>query len=767
MMSVVRWSAALAMVACSPWMQAVAVDDAARFENTIRPLFERACVKCHSGPSPSGDLRLTDRAGWVSAGVIAPGRPEASRLLEVLRSTDPEERMPPPDSGIAVSAGDIRHVERWIADGAFDPREGVDEATHSGPKLRGRVFEITAEDKAYWAFQPIAIPEFDVSESVLPAAAKIDILVRRGSEPLPGVSLGPPATPRELVRRATFDLWGLPPTPEAVAAFERTPSDDAWRNLIDTLLASHHHGERWGRYWLDWVRYAETNGYERDSDKPDAWRYRDYVIRAFESDKPYDEFLLEQIAGDEWAAAQGWSHIERSDRWRDAIIATGFLRLHQWDDEPASSDQADLDDADDVLVSVGTAFLGLTVGCARCHNHKYDPISQRDYYSMLSFLRGIEPYGKPHRGGGARPLGRIQRTIGGEREPASALAAVELAAPAATFVLHRGDIHAPREQVEPAVPSIFTACSDPLSSIVRLGDSSGRRLALAKWLASPRHPLTARVMANRVWQRHFGVGIVATPDDFGRTGTPPVNQPLLDFLAAEFIGSGWSVHHLHRIIMASGAYRTTSHPDDRPASDADPGARLFWRQAARRLDAEAIRDSMLAIAGHLGKKDSGPSVYPTLPQEVRSSANPASLKWPESPVEDQDCRSVYLGVRRALKVPFLETLDFANSSSPTVVRPVTTTAPQALLLLNDPWVHAQAVRLLDRVRREAGTERPAMLERLWRLVYQRGPTPDEVTAAEAFLVEQSSATESGQSSDAAWASLCRALLGSNEAIYID
>ena len=424
-----------------------------------------------------------------------------------------------------------------------------------------------------------------------------------------------------------------------------------------------------------------------------------------------------------------------------------------------------------MLVSIGTAFLGLTVGCARCHNHKYDPISQRDYYAMLSFLRGIEPYGKPHRGGGSRGKGRIQRPLGGERDTDSALAAVELPTPATTFVLHRGDIHSPREQVEPAVPAIFTDRTNPLSSIARTGDSSGRRLALARWLASPRHPLTARVMANRVWQRHFGTGIVATPDDFGRTGMPPVNQPLLDFLASELIASGWSVHHLHRIIMASHAYRMTSHATSHgagaAAADADPTARFFWRQTIRRLDAEAIRDSMLAISGQLGKKDSGPSVYPKLSDEVRSSANQASFQWPESPPDDQDCRSVYLGVRRALKVPFLETLDFANSSSPTVVRPTTTTAPQALLLLNEPWVYAQAVRLLDRLRREVGTGRSAMLERLWRLVYQRSPTRDEVTAAESFLLEQSPTAEAGQPSDVAWTSLCRALLNSNEAIYVD
>lgn len=745
---------AIGLVIVALGAPAPAADPVALFEAEIRPLLVRACLDCHSGADAARGLRLTDRAGWAESGVIEPGRPEASRLLALLRSTDPDEVMPPPATGITLSAAEIAAVEEWIRAGAVDPRDDGGAGATSGPPLRRRPFALTAADREHWAFQPLTVPGPTGAGPAESAMETIDRLV--ACDPaVADASAVPPAAPRDLVRRATFDLHGLPPTPEAVAAFTADPSPAAWRRLIDGLLDSHRHGERWGRHWLDWVRYAETNGYERDSDKPDAWRYRDYVVRAFARDTPYDDFLVAQIAGDEMAAEAGWSETVEPDSHRDALIASGFLRLHQWDDEPASAEQADLDDADDILVSIGSAFLGLTVGCARCHDHKYDPLSQRDYAALLGFLRGLEPYGKPHRGGGSRGVGRIQRSLGGDG--AMALAAVELPTPAATFILHRGDIHAPGAAVEPGVPEILADRGDPPPPVVPRAGSSGRRLALARWLASPRHPLTARVMANRVWQRHFGTGIVATLDDFGVTAPPPANRPLLDFLAAEFIASGWSVHHLHRIIMGSRTYRTAA------AREADV-APTYARHRTTRLDAEAIRDGFLFMAGHLGPKDAGPPVYPALPEAVRATANQASFKWPESPAEERDCRSVYLAVRRALKAPFLEVLDSPTGSAPTVVRPTTTTAPQALMLLNDPWVHTQAERLRERVWREAGDTPSTRLSRLWQIVYQRDPSAAERAAAERFLGEQAGGSADGA---AAWGSLCRALLNSNEAIHVD
>jgi len=793
------------------------------FESKIRPLLERNCLECHGDKEPKGGLRLTDRAGWSNAGVIEPGRPNVSTIVAVLRDPDPDVRMPPPSSGNKLSEREIADIETWIADGAIDPRENPADGVPAsmGPKKRNRNFEITPDDESYWAFQPIRSPSFTDSDAALSASQKIDLLIRRhlqstqvadGTAP---ASAAPAlASPREQIRRATLDLWGIPPSPEAVRAFENSPTIQAWDQTLDMLLQSKQHGMRWGRYWLDWVRYAETNGYERDGPKPHAWRYRDYVIDAFHRDKPYDQFIIEQLAGDEWALEQGWNETNERDAWRQAIIATGFYRLHLWDDEPDDSDASEFDDADDIMVTIGSAFLGLTVGCARCHDHKFDPISQRDYYSMLTFLRGIDPYGLSKKGGGGRGTGRIQRYLVSEEassawendrqqriaslqskldnatDPAvrlglegeiksqrdavppfdAALSVTEIGnQPKPTFILHRGDVHAPREQVSPEVPQILKrrlAIDSPMPTFPK---SSGLRLQFARWVASPNHPLTARVIVNRIWQRHFGIGIVPTCDDFGRTGAVPTNPDLLDFLATELIASNWSIHHMHRIIMRTDAYRSPSEPTDPMSQALDPDGSLFSRQQIRRLDAEAIRDSMLAIAGNMGAKDSGPSVYPTLTQEVRDSANPVSLsQWNDSPVDQQNCRSVFLAVKRSLKIPFLESLDFANSSSPAGIRSVTTTAPQALLLLNDPWVHQQAKLLSDRVRREAGIEFAPRLERLWQLAYQRSPSRAEIEACQSLLEDQSVGSNAeGFIADSAWESLCRAVLNSNEFLYVD
>lgn len=806
------------------------------FESKVRPVFERACIECHRGDEPKGGLRLTDRAGWSEAGVIEPGRPSASLLMEVLRSKDAEVRMPPVSSGKSLSEAEIRAIEHWIAQGAIDPREDAREpetlgdramegdsdrlSNSVGPKKRNRIFEITPEDESYWAFQPVARPPFSESESMLSASQKIDVLIRRRLSSLPGVDLAPLATPRELARRASFDLWGLPPDPEIIEALANDPTLDTWTQWIDGLLQSHRYGERWGRYWLDWVRFAETNGYERDGPKPHAWRYRDYVIRSFAEDKPYNEFVLEQLAGDEWAAVQGWTYDTAPDRWRECIIATGFHRLHQWDDEPDDSEVAQFDEADDVMVSIGAVFLGLTIGCARCHDHKFDPIRQKDYYALLAFMRGVDPYGMTKKGGGGRGTGRIQRFLVPDSESAAwelerqgqieallkrkesesdpairlqldgeiqqvrdrvppfdaALAVAEHGTEITpTFVLHRGDVHSPRDAVSPEVLGILQKRIAAPEWSGPFEKSSGRRLQLARWIASSEHPLTARVLVNRIWQRHFGVGIVPTPDDFGRTGRPPSNLPLLDYLASELVESGWSVRHIHRIILLSHAYRMSSRSEQPSAWRDDPEGELFWRQGLRRLDAEAIRDSMLWMAGNMGDKSSGPSVFPTLTPEVRESANPVSVsQWIDSPAEAQNCRSVYLVVKRSLKVPFLESLDFANSSSPVGVRTTTTTAPQALLLLNEPWVHQQAALLAQRIERETDASTDAKLSRLWWIVYQRRPESAELEIAKELLRKQTDsvsdrlgAERSDGFSSEAWQSLCRAVLNSNEAIYID
>lgn len=696
------------------------------FESKVRPVLLKRCVACHGPEKQQGNLRLDSKFGWQASGVIVPGKPEKSRLIERLQSKD----APMPPSGL-LPASERAALVTWVRQGAPDPRtQSVAASASIGPRLRPRPFALTETDKKWWAFQPVQAPKTPTS---------IDSLLLAKLQPK-GLTLSPPATPREQVRRLFFDLWGLPPDPADVATFEKNPSDAAWAKLIEKLLASPRYGERWGRHWLDVVRFAETNGYERDSDKPFAWRYRDWVIESFNADKPYDRFVKEQLAGD-----------ELPDAGDAGLIATGFFRLHVWDDEPDSTLAAEYDDLDDVMVTTGAAFLGLTIGCARCHDHKYDPISTKDYYSLLSFLRGVDPYGQHKTGGGGRGTGKITRPLtSGEQ----ALAAVENGPSAkSTYVLSRGEASAPREEVFPAFPTVLGV---PTPTILARAQSSGRRTALAEWIASPKNPLTARVMVNRVWQHHFGVGIVATPDDFGNTGLRPTNLPLLDYLADSFIKDGWSLKKLHKRICLSRAYWMSSRTDNPKALKADQDNTLLWRQNLRRLEAEAIRDTFLAVSGELNEKRGGPSVYPALPPEVRDSGNPANASWKDSPIGEQNRRSVYLVVKRALKVPLLDTLDFANSTSPAGVRPVTTTGPQALLLLNDLFVQQQAEALADRLLTDAPTD---PLTHAFQLALQRAPRPTERAAAQKLL---------GPTPDRlAWVGLCRALLNLNEVIYVD
>ena len=728
---------------------APADDGIAFFESKIRPLFLDRCVECHGEKKQKGGLRLDSRAalqkGGDSGAAIVPGKADESLLIKAVRYTDEELAMPPKKKGGKLGDAEISALEKWVAMGAPDPRE---EVAATGPRLRSGKFTLTDADRGYWAFQPVGQIRNPKSEIRNP----IDAYVLAKLEDK-GLAMNPPATPREQVRRAFFDLWGLPPMLEDVTAFERDPSDAAWAQLIDRLLASPHYGERWGRHWLDLVRFAESNGYERDAPKPEAWRYRDYVIASFNDDKPYDRFIREQLAGDELAET-----LAPGGEWRDAIIATGYFRLHVWDDEPDSTAVAEFDDLDDIMVTTGTAFLGLTIGCARCHDHKFDPISQADYYSLLSFFRSIDPYGQHKTGGGGRGTGKITRPL--LPSPDSALAVVENGPiPKPTHILNRGEVGSPREEVFPAFPAVLGLPAPTFAQRPPDALTTGRRRVLADWIASPENPLTARVMMNRLWQHHFGTGIVPTPDDFGRTGLAPANQPLLDFLAADFVAGGWTLKRMHREIMTSRAYRMSSDSRNAKALAVDESNALLWRQNLRRVEAEVIRDTMLAVSGTLNPKQGGSSVFPTLPKEIHGTQDTAGKGWTDSPPDEQNRRSVYLVVKRALKIPLLENLDFANGVSPSGTRPVTTTAPQALMLLNDVFVHAQAAVLADRVVREAGEQPDAQVTRAFQLVLQRAPTESEMRAVRTLFADQPPR--------AALQSFCRGLLNANETIYVE
>ena len=686
-----------------------------------------------------------------------------------------------------------------------------------GPSLRSRPFAITDADRAHWAFQPI-------QSAVVPKGTHaIDHLLQVRLRQA-GLQSSPPATPREQVRRAYLDLWGLPPSPEVVTEFERHPTDAAWVALIDRLLESPHYGERWGRHWLDLVRYAESNGYERDGPKPHAWRYRDYVIDSFNSDKPYDQFVREQLAGDELAEAALQSELTLTPKWRASLIATGFYRLHIWDDEPDDTAAAEFDDLDDMLSTTSTAFLGLSVGCARCHDHKFDPISQADYYSLLGFLRNIDGYGQQHTGGGGRGTGKITRPLAtvsessrwysqrearlnelrqrasqasGTEAKQSAEARLKQAEaetppfdfalavaengpkPRPTRILLRGNVQTPGAEVPPAFPGIFAQPTPTPPDRSNEATSTGRRRQLAEWMSDPRNPLTARVIANRVWQHHFGAGLVPTPDDFGVTGLPPSHPELLDHLASELVRQGWHLKALHRQIMTSRAYRMSSQARFARARHRDDANHLVWRQNLRRLDAEAIRDSVLTISGRLNPTRGGPSVFPTLPAEVHTTQDSAGKGWQDSPLPEQDRRSIYLVVKRALKVPLLECFDAANGTSSIGQRTRTTVAPQALTLLNDPWIQIQAKAFANRVTREAGTDRDRQIERAFALALQRLPTRAEAKAARNLLQDQAALVKTDpkinqqgepptaahrDAQQSALVSLCRGLLNVNEVL---
>ncbi len=732
------------------------------FERKIRPLLIEHCHKCHAADKQKGGLKLDSLAGLIHGGdsgaAIVPGDAKHSLLMQAIRWDENFVQMPPtkklPESAIA-------DFERWINLGA--PWPGVDPKTlTAAPKRTTK--EITAEDRAYWAFQPIRRPAPPPIQSKSNALQPIDafVLKRLADKQL---APNPSANKRELIRRAYFDLIGLPPTPEEVARFEADASPQAFARVIDELLARPQYGERWARHWLDVVRYAQTNGYERDTEKPNAWRYRDYVIRALNEDKPYDRFVLEQLAGDE---------LEDADD--DALIATGFYRLGVWDDEPDDARAAEFDGLDDVMVSTGAAFMGLTIGCARCHEHRFDPIPQEDYYRILAFIRSVRPYANstPNENSpGFVPLGnreanrtrfdaikkqtealqaqikqatdkKVKKQLEDEvaritREGTAKLEwalAVRDGGDQPTHVLIRGNAATPGEKVEPGYLSVINT-QRPTIVKPLLASSSGRRLTFARWLTSPDHPLTARVMANRVWKHHFGRGIVRTTSDFGKGGLPPTHPELLDWLARELIDNGWSLKKLHKTIMLSQTYQMSSHAGQAVAATVDPGNDLFWRQNLRRLEAESIRDSVLAVSGQLNDAMGGRGFYPHLAGEVLSGGSRPGDGWQVSSNADQNRRSIYAYIKRSMVPPIFEGFDYATTSSPLSERQVTTVAPQALMLLNDQFMLQQAQTLSDRLEQDASGDSAQRIERAYRLALGRPPSPRELQIAQAYLTRQS------------------------------
>jgi hypothetical protein len=685
------------------------VGDDTWFRDRVAPLLESRCVRCHGGVATKGGLSLATaqalRNGGDSGPAVEPGKPEESLLLEKVSGEAPEM----PKGGRPLSADERTVLRQWIEQGAHWP-EGL----------------VLREPKTeWWAIRPLERPRVPHVRRTSWIRTPIDAFVLEGLEDR-GLGPSPEADRRTLVRRLTFDLIGLPPTLEEVEAFVGDDSPDAYGRLVDGLLASPHYGERWGRHWLDVVHYGETHGYDKDKRRDHAWPYRDYVIRALNEDKPYSRFVEEQLAGDV---------LYSSDPW--ATVATGFIAAGPWDfvghvelrEGTVDKEKTRLFDRDDMLASTMSTFVSLTAHCARCHDHKFDPIPQKDYYRLQAVFAGVDRGDRAYAGG--------------------AVYAAPSHAPRPIRLLRRGDVEQPGEAVGPGtlscVPGLEATFEDT-------ADEGSRRAALARWLSDPRNMLTWRSMANRVWHYHFGRGLVDTPNDFGRNGSSPSHPELLDWLAVELRDGGGSLKALHRAIVRSAVYRQASaHSEAAARIDADN--RLLWRMDRRRLDAESVRDATLAVAGRLDRRMGGPG-YELF-----------RFKDDHSPVYDHDApekvdppegrrRTVYHFIVRSVPNPFLECLDGADPNANVPVRNTTITALQALALLNDPYMLRQAEALAARVRRENDDLR-RQVESAFHHALGRPPRSGETTALATFAARHG------------LAGMCRLLFNLNEFIFVD
>lgn len=620
---------------------------------------------------------------------------------------------------------------------------------------------LLAQEKPLWSVLPIRTPPLPKVRNRTWVANPIDAFVLAKLE-AQGMTPAPRASRHDLIRRLYLDLLGLPPSPEAVSAFEHDTSPQAYAHLVDTLLASPRYGERWARYWLDLVRYADSNGYERDAEKPDAWRYRDYVIQSLNADKPYDRFLTEQLAGDEML-----------NRDQNSLIATGLLRLGTWDDEPNDPLQYRYDRLDDLVHVTSSAFLGLTVRCARCHDHKFDPISQRDYYAFANAFYGgyLDPGDGRLQGG--PPPDKLGYPVLGFTDRGREVPPLKL--------LVNGDPRREGEIVAPGFLSMVTQCAREVQPPPQEATTTHRRLQLAQWLTNPRHPLTARVFVNRIWQHHLGTGLVATPNNFGRKGSPPSHPELLDWLAANFRQNGWTIKRMHRLILLSSTYQMASqHPQQQAFARADAQDTWLWKFPRRRLDADAMRDAMLAVSGDLNLTMGGRGFIPTVTREALEGLSRKGAEWLPSPPAEQRRRSIYLFLKRALIPPLMTVFDFGDTTCPLEQRDVTTVAPQALAMMNNPFLHQQSEAFARRLEQEAGKGREVQIQRAWQLAFGRNPSPTERSTALQYLrtftspaaVESSPVAKIDTTShpvvtDPALVSLCHVILNTNEFVYVD
>ncbi|HEU0119385.1 MAG TPA: PSD1 and planctomycete cytochrome C domain-containing protein [Bryobacteraceae bacterium] len=771
------------------------------FVRDVRPLLAKRCFGCHGPALQKSHLRLDRRADALHGGesgvpAIVPGKSGESLLIRYVSGTDAKLVMPP--AGPRLKPEEVAVLKTWIDAGAEWPG---DTSAAIAPKADPRL--------AHWAFHAPKQPAIPPVKNSAWVRNPIDAFVLAKLE-AKGWQPAPRAKDADLLRRMYLDITGLPPTLEEQDSFRGD-----WDGLSRELLARGTYGERWARHWLDVVRYGDTNGYERDAVKPSGWKFRDYVIRSLNNDKSFQRFVLEQLAGD-----------ELPDSDAETLLATGYARLGPWDDEPADPAEDRFDQLDDILNTTSQGFLGLTLACARCHNHKFEPLTTKDYYGMIAVFNGLD---RPRDGRTEldRPIGKWpeiarfnereakikalrdaarlawlqsgQSKLAPEavaaflqapkdreeaarklvRDSTKALDA-ELAAlpveeevarlkretpdlprgyfmeersatPPATHILIRGKASSPGPEVPPSVPTLLV--KEQPSFAADGMRTSGRRLAFARWVASRENPLTARVIVNRVWQAHFGEGIVRTANDFGVMGDKPSHEELIDWLAVWFMDNGWSLKKLHALILGSNTFRMSKTSNAKYAAE-DPENRLLWRMPYRRLEAEAILDSALAVSGKLNRTMYGEFVYPKVQKEaLEGSSDPDKIWAPFTDENKASRRAIYYIVKRSLMVPLMEVLDLCDTTRPSAKRQTTSVAPQALQLFNGDFVNRQAKHFAARLREEAGPAAEAQIERAYRLALARKPTEAERTAMTAFL-RQSSLEE-----------MCRVILNLNEFAY--
>lgn len=864
------------------------VPDQPTFEHDVRPIFKAFCFDCHGeAKTPKGGLDLRLRRLTAQGGESGPafvvGKPADSELIIRVRSGD----MPPGDKKLTEEQ--IRVLERWITTGAKTARPEPDSLAAG--------MLISEDDRQWWSFQPIQKKTPPPAQKADRARTPIDQWLLRDLT-AKKMTFNPDADRRTLIRRVTFDLTGLPPTPAEVQAFLADQSPNAYEKLVDRLLASPHYGERWGRHWLDVAGYADSEGYnEADPVRPTAWKYRDYVIRSMNADKPFDAFVREQLAGDEMVRPP---YAELPPAELDKLIATGFLRMAADGTGNRGADQKEARNAvvGDTVRIMSSSLLAMTIGCAECHNHRYDPIPQADFFRMRALIepayspiswippasRRVSLYTAKDKAAAAK-LEAEAKVIDAERlkqqqkyidatlekefaklpeaireaarkakaTPAAKLTAAQkkllqqhpslnvsagslylydkkaadhlkkLTADAAairakkpveefirtltepagklpeTRLFHRGDPDQPKEVVSPGALTVIEEIL-PFQVKKPAGiNSSGRRLAFANWVTHPKNPLFARVIVNRVWLNHFGRGIVGSPGDFGRLGEKPTHPELLDWLAADFRDSGYSLKKLHRLILTSTVYRQTSQ-----FNPADVENRLYGRFPVLRLDAESIRDGFLAISGELNPAQFGPPV-PVMSDDVgqvvlgMANRDGAGYKRGDESLsaEQRHRRSIYVQLRRTERLATLDSFDWATTEPNCEARIRTTVAPQSLFLMNNEFVMQSSTAFAQRIHKEAGDDRHKQITLAWKLAYNQIPTNEDIQRAKTFLTEQESyfrdlkpkaptgpnsaapvkgkpkpkanpkAKVEATPADQALAAFCQVLLMSNRFLYVD